>query len=53
MGHGFDDWRPSGDELAAILEEMRPIVAAFVRRDSDRLTQDFSDRLWRSVAAMT
>ena len=30
-------WNPKGDELAAILDEMRPIVWTFARRDAARL----------------
>jgi hypothetical protein len=32
-------WNPTGTELAAILAEMRPIVAEFARRDAQRMAE--------------
>ena len=32
-------WNPTASELASILDEMRPIVQAFARRDALRMTE--------------
>jgi hypothetical protein len=34
-----EPWIPSDEELAAALDAMRPVVAAFARRDAGRLAQ--------------
>jgi hypothetical protein len=31
-------WNPTADEVAAIVREMRPIIAAFAERDRQRLS---------------
>jgi hypothetical protein len=33
-------WRPTADELIAILDEMRPIVRRFAARDESRQRSD-------------
>ena len=34
-----EPWIPSDEELAAALDAMRPVVAAFARRDAGRLAE--------------
>jgi hypothetical protein len=45
-----EPWIPSDEELAAALDAMRPVVAAFARRDAGRLAQWSSTEATGSVA---
>lgn len=43
------EWKPTPEELAAILDEMRPIVAEFARRDAARLAPARRELRRRSI----
>ena len=42
-GMDHESWHPSKDEVAHILDEMRPIISELARRDEDALKAE----LWR------
>ena len=48
-----DPWRPSADEVAGILAEMRPIINEFTRRSAAFLATASHDAMLRSPALAT